>query len=295
MSAQGRPEARSGEVGPVSYAGFAVLQRAWDARAAANFVCGGAGAGLIVFAVAADTRGVAAQALLAAGLVLVGVGLLSVWHELGRPSRALNVFRHAHTSWMSREAIAAALLVPVTLAAIAGVAGMAMLAAIVASAFAVCQARMLQAARAIPAWREPLAAPLLVVTAFVEGGGLFFAASPWSRSGDARLLVFFGSFVLVRVVVFLVYRRAVAGAVPPAALAVLDRAGNVLHATTLVSLAGIAIVVAGLVGEAWTFAVAALAGIAALSGGVYLKYALVLRAAFRQAPALSHLPVRGRL
>lgn len=278
----------------MTHAGRAVLQKAWDARAAANFVCGGAGSGLIIFAVAGDARGFALQALLLAGLALVGCGLSCVWHELGRPARALNVFRHARTSWMSREAIAAALLVPVTLAATMGVPGMAMLAAFVAAAFAVCQARMLQAARAIPAWREPLVAPLLVVSAFVEGGGLFFAVSPWLSVGDAQVLVFFGSFVLVRGVVFLVYRRAVADALPHAGRVALDRAGAVLHASTFASLACIALVATGIAGETWTFAVASLAGIAALAGGVYLKHTLLLRAAYRQAPALSHLPARGR-
>jgi phenylacetyl-CoA:acceptor oxidoreductase subunit 2 len=270
------------------------LQKAWDPRAAANFVCGGAGGGLIVYTVAGDARGVALEALLLAGLALVGCGLVSVWHELGRPRRALNVFLHPRTSWMSREAIAAALLVPVTLGAVAGVAGMAMLAAIVAAAFVVCQARMLQAGRAIPAWREPLVAPLLVVTAFVEGAGLFFAASPWLRVGDVRLLVFFASFALVRVVVFLVYRRAVADTVPAPGLAALDRAGGVLHAATIVALAAVALVATGFAGEDFTFAIAAVAGLAALGSGIYLKLALVLRAAYKQAPALAHLPVRGR-
>jgi phenylacetyl-CoA:acceptor oxidoreductase subunit 2 len=278
----------------MTYTGNAALQKAWDARAATNFICGGAGSGLIVFAVAGDARGFAMQALLLAGLVLVGGGLSCVWHELGRPRRALNVFLHARTSWMSREAIAAALLVPVTLAAMAGVPGASMLAAIVAAAFAVCQARMLQASRAIPAWREPLVAPLLVVTGFVEGGGLYFAVAPWLSLGNVQVLVFFGSFVLVRVVVFLVYRRAVADTVPRAGLAALDRAGAVLHATTIASLVAIALVASGFAGETWTFAAASLAGIAALAGGVYLKLTLVLRAAYRQAPALSNLPARGR-
>ncbi|HWD16862.1 MAG TPA: hypothetical protein VG865_09650, partial [Casimicrobiaceae bacterium] len=76
----------------MTYTGNAALQKAWDARAATNFICGGAGSGLIVFAVAGDARGFAMQALLLAGLVLVGGGLSCVWHELGRPRRALNVF-----------------------------------------------------------------------------------------------------------------------------------------------------------------------------------------------------------
>ena len=40
----------------MSYSLRPVLQKAWDARAAANLICGGAGAGLIVFTVAGDAR-----------------------------------------------------------------------------------------------------------------------------------------------------------------------------------------------------------------------------------------------
>ena len=73
----------------MSFAASPSRQRNWDARAAANFVCGGAGGGLIVFAALADvSTGVSGLALalsLLAGLALVGTGLLCVWHELGRP------------------------------------------------------------------------------------------------------------------------------------------------------------------------------------------------------------------
>ena len=83
------------------------VQRHWDLRAATNFVAGGAGAGLIVVSVASGARGTPAAIAMLAGLALVGVGLFAVWLEIGRPLRALNVFRNPRTSWMSREAIAA--------------------------------------------------------------------------------------------------------------------------------------------------------------------------------------------
>ncbi|HKB55298.1 MAG TPA: hypothetical protein VKD22_14975, partial [Ramlibacter sp.] len=67
-------------------------QAHWDWRAAGNFMCGGAGSGLIVFTVLSGTAGLAQVLLLLAGMGLVGLGLLCVWLEIGRPLRALNVF-----------------------------------------------------------------------------------------------------------------------------------------------------------------------------------------------------------
>lgn len=270
-----------------------VRQSAWDGRAAANFVCGGAGAGLIVFTALAGAPALANAALMLTGLALVGTGLLCVWHELGRPVRARNVFRHLRTSWMSREALAAALLVPATLAAAAGVPGLASLAAVLALAFIGCQAQMLQAARAIPAWRAPLVAPLLTVTALVEGAGLFLVAAAWLRIGTEMLLALFGALVLLRVVAWFAYRRAVASA-PAPSLAALDAAGRVLQvAGTLLPLALIALIAAGVVSGPVTLAVAAAAGAAAAACGGWLKRVLILRAGYRQAVALAHLPVRS--
>jgi hypothetical protein len=40
-------------------------------------------------------------------------------------------------------------------------------------AFVYCQARILQAATGIPAWREPLIVPLIVATGLAEGAGLW--------------------------------------------------------------------------------------------------------------------------
>ena len=64
-------------------------QKSWDWRAAGNFICGGAGSGLIVFTVAAGAHGLALSMLMLGGLALVGDGLLCVWLEIGRPLRAL--------------------------------------------------------------------------------------------------------------------------------------------------------------------------------------------------------------
>lgn len=270
-------------------------QTSWDARAAANFMCGGAGAGLIVFAALSGARGATLTALLGAGLALVGVGLLCVFLELGRQLRSLNVILNPRTSWMSREAIAAKLLLATGLAAMFGLLPNAWPAAVVALAFVYCQGRMLQAAKGIPAWREPLVVPLVVVSGLTEGAGMFLLAAPVHGYLPGWLVVAFEVLVVARFVLWQSYRRRVAGTVSPGAARALGQAGQVLRiGGTLVPilLSVAAVVLAGRVpGE---LMVAAVAGLAAASAGGWMKFALVTRAGFNQGFALPHLPVRGQ-
>jgi phenylacetyl-CoA:acceptor oxidoreductase 26-kDa subunit len=269
-------------------------QTNWDWRAACNFICGGAGAGLIVFAALSDAVGPAFTGLVLAGLALVGLGLFCVWLEIGRPLRALHVFFNPRTSWMTREAFIATLLFPVALAAAAGVQGCAWVAAVLALAFVYCQGRMLQGAKGIPAWREPLLSPLIVTTGLAEGAGLFFLAAPLHAAATEALLAIFAALAIVRMLVWVAYRRRLAAAAAPRANAALDRAGRMLQiAGTLVPLALIAAIAAGAVSAAQTPLVAAIAGLAAAAAGAYTKYAIVTRAGFNQGFALAHLPVRG--
>ncbi len=270
-------------------------QTNWDWRAAGNFICGGAGSGLIVFAALSGAAGPALTGLVLAGLMLVGLGLFCVWLEIGRPLRALHVFFNPRTSWMTRESFIATLLFPVGLAAAAAVPGCAWLAAVLALAFVYCQGRMLQGAKGVPAWREPLISPLIVMTGLAEGAGLFFLTAPLHGTGTQALLAFFGALVLVRMLVWFAYRRQLAAAsAAPGANAALDRAGRMLQiAGTLVPLALIAAIAAGAMSAAQTPLVAAIAGLAAVAAGAYTKYTIVTRAGFNQGFALAHLPVRG--
>lgn len=144
------------------------LQRNWDSRAACNFIGGGAGTGLLLAAAAALPAGWPYFSAGALGVALIGFGLSMVWLEIGRPFRALNVFFHPQTSWMSREALLALPLL--TLAGIATVADqsfvplppqmrllvtpLALAAAALGLAFLYCQARILRASHGVPAWRE---------------------------------------------------------------------------------------------------------------------------------------------
>jgi len=269
-------------------------QTSWDWRAAGNFVCGGAGSGLIVFAALANAGGAALAALVLAGLALVGLGLFCVALELGRPLRALNVFRNPFTSWMGREAWTTMLLFPAGIIAAAGITGFAWIAAILALVFVYCQGRMLQAAKGIPAWREPLIAPLFVVTALAEGGGWFFVTDLMHRTGTQATLVAFGVAVLARVFVWLAYRRRLAGVAARGATMALDRTGRVLQiAGTVVPLVLVVAIITGVVSGPQVAALAALAGLAAAIAGAHFKYTLITRAAFNQGFTIAHLPVRG--
>ncbi|MFO1287010.1 MAG: hypothetical protein U1F49_11045 [Rubrivivax sp.] len=148
-------------------------QQHWDIRAATNFMAGGAGSGLIACAALAGlgpawgpVHGTAPAWPwpLLLGAALVGLGLFAVWLEIGRPLRALNVFLHPKTSWMTREAFAGAALMAAVLAALLwpSLPALSALAGLAALAFVYCQGRILRAARGIPAWREPLVVPLVV-------------------------------------------------------------------------------------------------------------------------------------
>ena len=271
-----------------------VRQACWDVRAATNFVCGGAGAGLIVFTAFANAGARTTSALLVCGAALVAMGLACVWFEIGRPLRALHVFFHPRTSWMSREAFVATLLLPAALLAAAGVPGMIAVAVALALAFVVCQGKMLQAARAIPAWREPLVAPIVVTTGLVEGGGLVVAATATLGSGASIALALFAALVVLRAFAIVAYMRTLATIHATHARAALEPAQRLLLvAGTVLPLVLVALAAIGAFVPAPARAALVAAGLAAAAGGFHFKYTLILRAGFVQAVALAHLPVRG--
>ena len=269
-------------------------QTQWDWRAAGNFIGGGAGSGLIVVTALAGAQGAAGAALLLAGLALVGLGLACVWLELGRPLRALHVFFSRGTSWMTREAIAATLLIPIGLAAAAGAAygiGVVVwLPAALALAFVYCQGRMLRAAKGITAWREAVTPLLLLATSLAEGAGLFMLLRPWTAAGGAATAPLFSVLLLARAGIWLLYRQRLSGRLPRRANAALDGAGRVLlTGGTVVPL--VLLLVA--VGSGASAALGALAGLAAALAGAYAKFALITRAGYNQGFALREVPVRG--
>lgn len=271
------------------------LQRNWDARAAGNFSFGGTGAGALIVAALQHALGGAYRLPAAAGLALIAIGLFCVWLEIGRPLRAANVLRQPQQSWMSRESLVAPLVFACGIGALWFDGGaLAWIAALLAAAFLYCQARMLRAAKGIPAWRNPRIVPLIAASGLCEGLGLWLAlaaiAGVPAPRWTAAVLV---ALALARALAWRVYRVKLEGDGAPAGTfaalrsieAPMRRIGA--WATILLSLIALAAPAAA---AAW---IAALAGLAALGTGWLLKFTLITRAAYNQGFALARLPVRG--
>ncbi|MFO1330760.1 MAG: hypothetical protein U1F56_25690 [Rubrivivax sp.] len=267
-------------------------QTHWDTRAAGNFIGGGAGGGLLIATVLAGAQGTPRLVALLLALALVGGGLLCVWAEIGRPWRALNVVFHPQSSWMTREALVAPLLMGLGAASL-WVDTAALPAAVAAAAFVYCQARILQAAKGIPAWREPLTVPLLVSTALAEGCGLHLALQAAGGQGAERGWWVFGALLALRFAIGARWYRVLCGRLQPAPLAAVNRAGHAFNAGTLAPLALVVGVLAAPLPSALVLVLQLVAGLGALAGGALFKWQLVTRAAFNQGFSLPHLPVRG--
>ena len=272
-------------------------QAHWDWRAAGNFIGGGAGSGLIVMSLVWPAGAVSRPGLLIAGLALILTGLMCVWLEIGRPLRALNVFRHPQRSWMSREAIVAAALFPCALAALLGWPGFAAVTLALALAFLYCQSRMLPAARGIPAWREPMLGWLVLVTGLAEGTALLLCAESLLGGPEAAqpmLMMLLTLLLLGRLIVWFQYQKRVEPRCAAAAWRALDGAGGLLQGVgTVLPIVLLAVVAAGVLPAVLEPLLTALAGLAAWGAGAWLKYCLVTRAGFNQGFALKNLPVRG--
>ncbi|HKI63480.1 MAG TPA: hypothetical protein VKA16_02520 [Burkholderiales bacterium] len=264
------------------------LQAHWDLRAAANFILGGTGTGLLLAAALAAPP--AWRWPLAAGMALIAAGLGAVWLEIGRKLRAINVLFNARTSWMTREAYVAVVVFALGLAGLAlGRAPLAQAAALAALGFVYCQGRILFAAKGIPAWRTRGVVALIVTTALAEGGGLFVAAAiPALGAPPTPWLIAFALVLVARVAAWSRYRTRL-GSGP--ANAALEASGRILiYAGTAAPLALLAI---GLMLPALAPSADLLAGLAALGAGWRLKFVLVRRAAYNQGFSLPQLPVRG--
>lgn len=271
-------------------------QTSWDWRAAGNFICGGFGTGLLLtsalFGAAAPASLWTPDWLVFAGLALVGLGLLCVWLEIGRPLRALHVFLNPQTSWMSREAFVGLVLFPAGLAAMLGVGGWSWITAALALVFLYCQSRMLPAARGIPAWRSGLMSPLFMLTAWCEGCGIFLLLGLFhTRTSNAALWLFLVLLVL-RLLVWVRYRGGVDENLAARARIALDLAGRrllIIGTTVPVVLLGVSWLLSASVQPL----LIALAGACAAWAGANIKYTLLTRASFNQGFALQKIPVRG--
>lgn len=262
-------------------------QRHWDARAAGNFIGGGCGAGLIVFAALA---GVGAKGFLV-GAVLVAAGLFSVFLEIGRPLRAANVVVNPGQSWMSREALVAPVLLLAALASALGVEAAELVAGLAGLAYLYCQARMLQACKGIPAWRAPLAVPLMVATGLAEGGGLALVLAAFGGRSTWMLVLLVAVALVARLILWSRWRASLTSA--PRALKAIDAAGARFRAATWLPLALLLMASLALT-VSWVYGMLlALAGLIAAGGGWWFKFTLITRSGFNQGFAITRLPVRG--
>ena len=273
-------------------------QRYWDLRAAGNFIGGGTGSGLIVVAAVAAVAGEPFRLPLALGLGFIAAGLSLVWLEIGKPWRAFNVFFHPRTSWMTREGIVATVLIPLgAIAVAADSVPAAVLAALLAAGFLFCQARILRAARGIPAWRQGELMPLILATGLAEGSGVFLLAGahavPWLT------LTLFA--LLAREGAWLAYRAGLAGtpaaaralgvfATPPARLA---RAAQLAGLAAVALALGFALLAAPGTPELPAMLLAWAGGVLAALSGWGVKALLITRAAFIRAVVLPVVPTRG--
>jgi phenylacetyl-CoA:acceptor oxidoreductase subunit 2 len=273
-------------------------QSRWDWRAVGNFVGGGTGTGLLVSAtlLAPTIQSYRVQAAL--GLGIIALGLLCIMAKLGRPRRALNIFRHVQSSWMTREAFAMPTLFGCGALSLwqPDVGLMAIGASLSALFFLYCQALILREAKGIPAWSEPKIVPLILATGLAEGAGLAAlcaAVVPGSVSRELGALLLVA--LVLRDVAWRRYRKALdVTGTPRETIDVLDnfsvgfeRAGQWLPVTLLV--AGVWF------GNASLEVLAAIAGVLATGTGWSLKYTLVVRAAFyrRKSFSLSAMMATG--
>ena len=253
-------------------------QAHWDWRAATNFMLGGTGAGLMVAALFVQE---AWPYTVLVAMLVVAAGLGTVWLEIGRKLRAIHVFFNPWTSWMTRESFVALLFFALSLTGLLIYSKAVLIAAAVAAlAFVYCQARILRAAKGIPAWRAPQVVALVMSTSLAEGSGLLMFLNP-----EGLAISLFAIALIARAVAWSGYWAALK---QPASRAALESTGKAL--IQIGTLAPLALVLV-----TWFFLpqAAALAGAAAILTGWRVKYVLVTRAAFNQGFALPQLPVRG--
>jgi phenylacetyl-CoA:acceptor oxidoreductase 26-kDa subunit len=282
------------------------LQTFWDFRAAGNFIGGGTGTGLLVFAAIGTTAGAPYFLPGLAGLAFVGLGLTMVWFEIGKPWRAINVFFRPHTSWMSREAIAALFLFAIGAIALgsdwpgtrfpwalSSPITPALLTAAVGLGFLYCQLRMLHAVRGVPAWRERTVMPLVGLSGLVEGSGLYLIYAVSQGQVPLSMLVIVLLLIIARALAWRIYQQALGqGDVPRATDVIFSR----LHSGFLILGHGLPaiLIVLALFWQAVTSPLLLLAAASGSLSGWWFKIVLVTRAAHTRGTSLPILPVRGQ-
>ena len=271
-------------------------QQHWDWKAAGNFICGGMGSGLFVFTALASLEYSEVVPLGWAALALVALGLFLVLLKIGRPLRSIYVLRQPQRSWMAREAWIAAIFFPLAgFALVSQVPALLVLSAAIAVLFLCSQAMILKEAKGIPAWRTSWTVPLMVVTGFAEGSGLFLAVT--AQFSALHPLVTLSAVIAIvwaalRAWVWRTYQGALESEGAPTAT-LKELHGFRLQFFVLGLALPSVLVVAGVAATVVPAILFAIAGVCIASAGAFLKFILVTRAGFNQGFALVHTPVRG--
>jgi phenylacetyl-CoA:acceptor oxidoreductase subunit 1 len=273
-------------------------QKFWDFRAAMNFTMGGMSTGLVIMATLAHFfSGLSTEALLYLNVVAgagMAVGLFFVFLEIGRKARFMRVLLRPQSSWMTRETYAVAVFYPALLADLIWPSpGLHLLVALAALVFLYCQARILYAAKGVPAWRCDLIPTMLVMTGLLEGVGLLGMAggfAPWRF--EASMIFISASGAILTLLNALIWQRYYAFAkrngLPPLARAELDRITPALRL-----LGHLAPLILFTLATEFSESLLAIAGIAAVAGGVMWKFTVITRACYLQGFALPKMPQRG--
>ncbi len=274
------------------------LQQHWDVRAAGNFIGGGTGSGLLIFAALVSLFGVPTGQLVLPGLGFVGLGLFLVWLETGRPIRApLNVFRNIKTSWMTRESLVAAAMFPIGLLTFFTDSTLVLLATGgLALGFLYCQARILMASKGIPAWRVKEIVPLILTTGLVEGFGLFSILLIFLEPEILGVNeIVWGGLVVVLVIArawsWSQYRQVLKNTAPVGTFEALEVISRKLaffgHGLPVVLGLAVSFNPAGF---SW---IALMTGLLMIAGGWLIKFVIILRASYNQGFAIERTPMRG--
>ncbi|HXM80580.1 MAG TPA: DmsC/YnfH family molybdoenzyme membrane anchor subunit [Burkholderiales bacterium] len=276
------------------------LQTFWDWRAAMNWIFGGISSGTAVVAWLASLAGIVpadrVSVAYVGSAVLMAMGLSFVFLKIGRKLRFWRAVSRPQTSWMTREIYAVAVFYPAVLAnLIWSGAGISMLVGIFAIVFLFCQAKILHLARGISAWRVAHVPWMIVASGLLEGLGLLTLMLLWIKGfGTLSPSLALAGLVLVALNAGLwaSYRASAAkNGIVPLSRRLIDKVSLPLH------LAGHAfpavMFVLALASPDIARVCLGAGSIAALAGGAFWKFMLIVRGGYQQGFSLPMLPQRG--
>lgn len=271
-------------------------QTYWDWRAAMNFILGGSGSGLVFVAAIAMSFGLSGQASILLGAIMIGTGLTCVWFEIGRPERFLNVLRNPHTSWMSREAWVAIVLLPFSFAVLGlDLTKSVLFLLIPAFGFLYCQARILCASCGVPSWRLAETRWLIVATGLAEGAALYLIVnntfSPVANNTTVWMLACANGLLAARALYWWRWRGALEENAPRVSIEPIQRIATGFLA--IGHLLPFVMLLTAWIAPAYASALILVACIPVVAAGWVLKYVLITSAAHTQGFSLEKTPARG--